>query len=54
MEKISNIQELDMTGIRPIAGEKADSRSFYNLHGQHSVVPTRGINVVNGHKVLVH
>ena len=42
------------TGISEVRGERLEVRdSFYNLAGQHLSVPQKGLNIINGKKVLI-
>lgn len=54
-QKFLNIEARDLTGIEtPTIAPIPAKQTFYNLQGQRIAAPTRGINVVNGKKMLVH
>lgn len=49
----NNIQEKDLTGVvSPTTSPLSAERNYYNLQGQRSAAPARGINIMNGNKVL--
>ena len=53
--KESNIvwRELSGTGINDIEGQKDSNSQIYNLAGQRLNAPSKGLNIINGKKVLV-
>ena len=47
------LEEQQMTGISPIFTPTPASDIIYNLNGERIEAPQKGINIINGKKVLV-
>lgn len=47
------IEEIDVTGISAIKNDKQDGKNVYDLQGRKLDTLQKGINIINGKKVLV-
>ena len=45
--------EIDATGIEEIDHSQFTMDNYYNLNGQRVAAPTKGLYIVNGHKVVI-
>lgn len=52
--KFANIVEFDPTGIETVSADRkpATERRIYNLGGVRMAAPQRGLNIINGKKVM--
>ena len=52
---LKSIDYDDPTGIRPSISmaPSSDSRTIYNMQGQRLSTPQRGLNIIDGHKVMI-
>ena len=51
--QFKNIVEYDLSDIRNVQLEEHNNASVYNLSGQRLTAPRKGINIINGRKVVV-
>ena len=52
-KNFTNIEEIDVTGVEGIRMEKRQDGKVYDLNGRRLSAPTKGINVMDGKKVLM-
>lgn len=52
-KEFANINEVDVTGIRPTVRQDSKNTAVYDIMGRKLAKPSRGINIVNGKKVVV-
>ena len=52
-KEFMEIIEIDVTGIDQIANNKKNNSTIFSLDGKRSNKPQRGINIINGKKVVV-
>ena len=50
---ISWIETPFYTGIDNIANGQTTSKAIYNISGQRIVAPAKGLNIINGQKVMI-
>lgn len=48
------IKEFDPTGINCIEAERSKKNTYYDLNGRKLNGPLKGLNIINGRKVMVH
>lgn len=53
-KNFTNIEEFDPTGIQNITTEKKTNAQIYDLNGRMLKEPQKGINIIDGKKVLKH
>lgn len=52
--KFDNIQGTDVTGIKDIEANGNNKQDvYYDLSGRRLSVPKKGLNIINGKKVIV-
>ena len=51
-KEFTNIIEFDPTGIQSIKAEEKDKQIF-DIYGHRLVAPRKGINIINGKKVVI-
>ena len=49
----SNIVEMDFTGVEELKAEGGNVKAIYDLQGKKIEVPSKGLYIINGKKVLI-
>lgn len=52
-KNFTNIEEIDPTGVQGIHMDKRQDAKVYDLNGRRLSVPAKGINIIDGKKMLV-
>lgn len=52
-KKFKNIEEFDATGINDVKANRDRKHVWYDLNGRRLTAPQKGLNIINGRKVMV-
>ena len=48
-----NLKGFDATGLESVKAANGDANTYYDLQGNRHHAPKRGLNIINGKKVMV-